>query len=83
VLCAIGALVPILPFLVTRGSLAVAASAVGSALGPFGVGAAITTFTGTPVWRSGGRPLLLGLVTRGLFRSPRCLATSAVSAQSR
>jgi VIT1/CCC1 family predicted Fe2+/Mn2+ transporter len=71
-LFAMGALVPILPFLVTRGNLAVIASAVVSGLGLFGIGAAITIFTGTPVWRSGGRQLLLGLaaaaVTFGLGR---------------
>jgi VIT1/CCC1 family predicted Fe2+/Mn2+ transporter len=61
VLFALGALVPILPFLVARGNLAVAASAVLSALGLFGIGAAITIFTGAPVWRSGGRQLVLGL----------------------
>src|SRR6266436_1748720 len=66
VLFAIGALVPILPFLVARGNLALAASAVVSALGLFGIGAAITIFTGAPVRRSGGRQLLLGLVAAGV-----------------
>jgi VIT1/CCC1 family predicted Fe2+/Mn2+ transporter len=66
VLFAMGALVPILPFLVARGSLAVAASAAVSALGLFGIGAAITIFTGAPVWRSGGRQLLLGLAAAGV-----------------
>src|SRR5438552_290336 len=66
VLFAIGALVPILPFLVARGNLALAASAVVSALGLFGIGAAITIFTGAPVWRSGGRQLLLGLAAAGV-----------------
>ena len=70
VLFAMGALVPILPFLVVRGNFAVAASVVVSALGLFGIGAAITIFTGAPVLRSGGRQLLLGLaaaaVTFGL-----------------
>src|SRR5256885_3786662 len=72
VLFAMGALVPILPFLVVRGNFAVAASVVVSALGLFGIGAAITIFTGAPVLRSGGRQLLLGLaaaaVTFGLGR---------------
>jgi VIT1/CCC1 family predicted Fe2+/Mn2+ transporter len=61
VLFAIGAVVPILPFVVLRGSIAVASSLVISALGLFGIGGAITLFTGAPVWRSGGRQLLLGL----------------------
>ena len=66
VLFAIGATVPILPFLAQRGTLAVASSAVVSALGLFAIGAAITVFTGVSVWRSGGRQLLLGLAAAGL-----------------
>jgi VIT1/CCC1 family predicted Fe2+/Mn2+ transporter len=66
VLFAIGALVPILPFFALRGSLAVAVSVAVSALGLFGIGAAITIFTGAPVWRSGGRQLLLGLAAAGV-----------------
>ena len=66
VLFAIGAVVPILPFVVTRGSIAVASSVVISAVGLFAIGAAITLFTGAPVWKSGGRQLLLGLAAAGL-----------------
>jgi len=66
VLFAIGAVVPILPFVVARGSIAVASSVVISAVGLFAIGAAITLFTGAPVWRSGGRQLLLGLAAAGL-----------------
>jgi VIT1/CCC1 family predicted Fe2+/Mn2+ transporter len=66
VLFALGAAVPILPFLALRGTIAVASSAVISALGLFATGAAITVFTGAPVWRSGGRQLLLGLAAAGL-----------------
>jgi vacuolar iron transporter family protein len=66
VLFALGAVVPILPFLVLRGTSAVAWSAVLSALGLWTVGTAITIFTGAPVWRSGGRQLLLGLAAAGL-----------------
>jgi vacuolar iron transporter family protein len=66
VLFAVGALVPILPFLVARGTVAIVASGVISALGLFGIGAAITIFTGASVWRSGGRQLLLGLAAAGV-----------------
>jgi VIT1/CCC1 family predicted Fe2+/Mn2+ transporter len=66
VLFAIGAVVPILPFLILRGPLAVATSAAVSALALFVLGAAITVFTGAPVWRSGGRQLVLGLAAAGL-----------------
>ena len=66
VLFAIGAVVPILPFVVARGSIAVASSVVISAVGLFAIGAAITLFTGAPVWRSGSRQLMLGLAAAGL-----------------
>jgi len=66
VLFALGAVVPILPFLFLRGPLAVAASAAISALAVWARGAAITVFTGAPAWRSGGRQLLLGLAAAGL-----------------
>jgi len=66
VLFAIGAAVPILPFMVTRGNLAVASSVVISGLALFVIGGAITIFTGQPVWRSGGRQLLLGLAAAGV-----------------
>jgi VIT1/CCC1 family predicted Fe2+/Mn2+ transporter len=62
----VGAIVPILPFLVTRGNPAVVSSGAVSGLALFGIGAAITLFTGMPVWRSGGRQLLLGLAAAGV-----------------
>jgi len=65
-LFAVGAAVPILPFLVTRGNAAVVESGVVSGLALFVIGAAITLFTGMPVWRSGGRQLLLGLAAAGV-----------------
>jgi vacuolar iron transporter family protein len=66
VLFAIGAVVPILPFVVMRGTLAVASSVVISGLALFGIGGAITIFTGKSVWQSGGRQLLLGLAAAGV-----------------
>ena len=66
VLFAIGAVVPILPFVVMRGNIAVASSVVVSGLALYGIGGAITVFTGNPVWRSGGRQLLLGLAAAGV-----------------
>jgi len=65
-LFALGAVVPILPFVFLRGMPAVGASAVVSALALFALGAAITVFTGAPVWRSGGRQLILGLAAASL-----------------
>jgi vacuolar iron transporter family protein len=66
VLFAIGAVVPIVPFVFAGGGIAVWSSVVISALGLFGIGGAITLFTGAPVWRSGGRQLLLGLAAAGV-----------------
>ena len=66
VLFALGAVVPILPFLILRGTLAVVASALLSALGLWALGTAITVFTGPPVWRSGGRQVVLGLAAAAL-----------------
>src|SRR3984893_4986664 len=65
-LFALGAMVPILPFLVTAGSAAVTASVTLSGLALFAIGAAITIFTGVPVWRSGSRQLALGLGAAGV-----------------
>src|SRR6266403_824006 len=65
-LFSVGAVVPILPFLVTRGNAAVASSGAISGLALVGSGAAIMLFTGRPVWRSGGRQLLLGLAAAGV-----------------
>ena len=64
-LFALGAMVPILPFLVFGGSTAVSASVGLSGLGLFAIGAAITIFTGVAVWRSGSRQLALGLGAAG------------------
>jgi vacuolar iron transporter family protein len=60
-LFAFGAILPVLPYLVASGIAAFAASIALSGLALFGIGAAITLFTGRSVWRSGGRQLLLGL----------------------
>ena len=66
VLFALGAAVPVLPFLVARGGAAVASSVILSAVALFGTGAAITVFTGVSVWRSGMRQLLMGLAAAGV-----------------
>jgi VIT1/CCC1 family predicted Fe2+/Mn2+ transporter len=66
VLFAFGALIPVLPFLITSGTPAVLASVAFSGLALFGIGAAITIFTGRSVWASGGRQLALGLAAAAL-----------------
>src|SRR3989441_12424253 len=77
VLFSVGAIVPILPYLVTRGNTAVVSSGAVSGLALFAIGAAITLFTGMPVWRSGGRQLLLGLAAaRVTFRLGKLIGTA-------
>ncbi|HNR03149.1 MAG TPA: VIT1/CCC1 transporter family protein [Anaerolineaceae bacterium] len=72
VLFALGAIIPVAPFIFTHGMPAVYISIGLSALGLFGLGAAITLFTGQPVWKSGTRMVLFGLaaaaVTFGIGR---------------
>lgn len=60
-LFALGAVLPVIPFMFTSGWAAIIASAGFSALGLFAVGAAITLFTGRPVWSSGLRQVVFGL----------------------
>ena len=65
-LFALGAFVPVLPFLFFSGAQAVIWTAVMSAAGLFGIGAAITLVTGRPLWISGLRQLLFGLIAAGV-----------------
>jgi VIT1/CCC1 family predicted Fe2+/Mn2+ transporter len=66
VLFAVGAIIPVLPFLFLQDGAAVAASIAVSALALLGIGAAITLMTGRNVWFSAGRMLLFGLGAAGL-----------------
>jgi VIT1/CCC1 family predicted Fe2+/Mn2+ transporter len=69
-LFAAGAIVPVLPFLVTSGVTATVAAVVASGVGLFLLGAATTVITGRRAVRSGLRQLLIGwaaaAVTYGL-----------------
>lgn len=71
-LFAVGAIIPVAPFFFIDGFGAVALSVTLSALGLFGIGAAITLLTGRSVWYSGMRQVLVGLlaasVTFGIGR---------------
>jgi len=70
VLFAIGALVPLLPFLMLNGQAALIAAAGLSAIAVFGLGAGITRLTGIHPLRSGLRQLAFGasaaVVTYGI-----------------
>jgi VIT1/CCC1 family predicted Fe2+/Mn2+ transporter len=61
ILFAVGAILPVIPFMFMEGTPAIVASAAFSAGGLFLIGAAITLFTGRPVWQSGLRQVAFGL----------------------
>jgi len=61
VLFAIGAIIPVIPFMFTNGMPAIIISVVLSSLGLFLIGSAITLFTGKSVWFSGFRQVIFGL----------------------
>jgi VIT1/CCC1 family predicted Fe2+/Mn2+ transporter len=66
ILFAIGAVIPVLPFMFIKGMNAVYLSVGLSALGLFIIGAAITLFTGKNVWYSGFRQMLFGLLAAAI-----------------
>ncbi|MGE5233546.1 MAG: VIT1/CCC1 transporter family protein [Acidobacteriota bacterium] len=65
-LFAVGAIIPVAPFLWLHGTTAVLLSVTASAVALFGIGALITVVTGRPVLVSGARQLLIGLLAAGL-----------------
>ena len=66
ILFAIGAVIPVLPFMFTSGLKAIFLSVLLSAIGLFLIGAAITLFTGRNVWVSGFRQVLFGLAAAAI-----------------
>ncbi len=66
VLFALGAIIPVFPFFFAGGVKAIIFSASLSALGLFGIGSAITLFTGRSVWFSGLRQVAFGLITAAI-----------------
>lgn len=76
-LFAIGAIIPVIPFLFMSGLGAVALSVLLSTLGLFGIGAAITLLTGRSVWYTGMRQVLVGLAAAGItFGIGRLIGTA-------
>jgi VIT1/CCC1 family predicted Fe2+/Mn2+ transporter len=65
-LFAVGAVLPIIPFLFTSGWQGIVLSALFSAVGLFVIGAAITLVTGRSIWWSGFRQVIFGLVAAGI-----------------
>lgn len=77
VLFALGAIVPVLPFMFTSGLAAVVTSLALCGLALFGIGAGITLLTGRSVLFSGTRQVLVGLAAAGLtFGIGRLLGVS-------
>jgi len=66
VLFAIGATLPVIPFLLMKGNMAVVVSLMVSSIGLFGIGAAITLLTGRSVWFSGLRQMAFGLAAAAI-----------------
>jgi VIT1/CCC1 family predicted Fe2+/Mn2+ transporter len=60
-LFAVGAIIPLFPFLFLSGGTAIVVSAVCGAIGLFAIGAVITLFTGRSILYSGTRQMLFGL----------------------
>lgn len=63
---AIGAVIPVLPFMFASGMKAIVISVGMSTAGLFMIGAAITLFTGKNVWYSGFRQVLFGLAAAAI-----------------
>lgn len=63
---AVGAFIPVLPFLLLRGTAAIATSFIISMLAHFGVGAARSIFTGRGAFRSGVDMFIVGLGIAGI-----------------
>jgi VIT1/CCC1 family predicted Fe2+/Mn2+ transporter len=66
ILFAIGAIIPLYPFLFFTGFQAFYLSVASSIVGLFGIGASITLFTGKSVWFSGLRQVLFGLTAAAI-----------------
>jgi VIT1/CCC1 family predicted Fe2+/Mn2+ transporter len=65
-LFAIGAIIPVFPFIFTGGFTAVVISLLLSVVGLFGIGAGVSLTAGSPLWKSGGRQIILGLLAAGI-----------------
>lgn len=77
-LFAIGAIIPVFPFIFTNGFAAVIISLILSVFGLFGIGAGVSLTAGSPLWKSGGRQILLGLLAAGITFGLGKLIGSAV-----
>ena len=65
-LFAIGAIIPVIPFMFATGFTAVIISLILSICGLFAIGAGVSLTAGSSLWKSGGRQILLGLLAAGI-----------------
>jgi VIT1/CCC1 family predicted Fe2+/Mn2+ transporter len=65
-LFAAGAVIPVIPYFFIAGNRAAMASVGAGGIGLFGIGAAISLFTGRSVWFSGARQLFLGFAAAAI-----------------
>jgi vacuolar iron transporter family protein len=65
-LFAIGAIIPVFPFLFNTGWVAVVISLARSRLGLFGIGAGVSLTAGSHLWKAGVRQVSLGLLAAGI-----------------
>ncbi len=63
---AVGAAVPLVPFVFGSGVAAIVAAITASGVSIFAVGAAMSMLTGKPAWLSGGRMLVVGAVAASI-----------------
>ena len=65
-LFAVGAIIPVVPFIFAAGFTAVVISLILSICGLFAIGAGVSLTAGSSLWRAGGRQILLGLLAAGI-----------------
>lgn len=78
-LFALGAIVPVVPFMFLTGASAIVASAVLAGVALFSVGAAITFVTGRGILRSGLRQLAFGLAAAAITYGIGSMVGTAIS----
>jgi VIT1/CCC1 family predicted Fe2+/Mn2+ transporter len=66
ILFAVGAVIPVIPFMFIHGLTAIVISVIGSAIGLFLIGSAITLFTGKSILFSGFRQVIFGLIAAAI-----------------
>jgi VIT1/CCC1 family predicted Fe2+/Mn2+ transporter len=77
-LFAIGAIIPVFSFIFINGFTAVFISLILSVFGLFGIGAGVSLTASSPLWKAGGRQILLGLLAAGITFGLGKLIGSAV-----